>query len=329
MRVARLVASLTRTPNSHVNAALIAVGLSAGATVLRLTLNGVIDLGQAPFAAYYPATLLAALWGGSRAGVLSVFLAAVLGEYFFVPPLYGIEIDSLSEWLSLLLFVVSALLIVAVAHAYRFTLTELNRALAARELLGKEQAHRVRNLVAVAQAIVSNTLGRSQDAGVINTRLTALLGNNEDLSNEDHAPSDLEHTLKKALSPFETKQIAFEGSGAIVDGQIGRSIALIVHELATNAVKYGSLSAASGSARVAWQSENDCIRLSWNESGGPPATVPERKGFGIRFLEQLVHQRNGTITFSFTQKGLSAEVVLPCVTVPQTAAVVNLFGSTS
>jgi len=86
-------------------------------------------------------------------------------------------------------------------------------------------------------------------------------------------------------------------------------LSMTLHELATNAAKYGALSCAEGCVTVQWQNQDGALRLTWEESGGPPVAPPSRKGFGSKLLERLlVRDLNGTIKLDYARSGLRCDI---------------------
>jgi two-component sensor histidine kinase len=91
-----------------------------------------------------------------------------------------------------------------------------------------------------------------------------------------------------------------------------QTVAISLHELATNAAKYGSLSAASGRVEILWSLPADGrLSLRWIESGGPAATPPTHRGFGTRVMENMIGQLKGEVLFDWRDQGLACEIELP------------------
>ena len=102
-----------------------------------------------------------------------------------------------------------------------------------------------------------------------------------------------------------------EGPQVLLEPNAAQTIAVILHELATNAVKYGALSAANGQVDLKWSHEADGrLHLRWTETGGPAVQVPTRKGFGGRVTEQMIAQLKGKTRFDWRAEGLICEITL-------------------
>jgi two-component sensor histidine kinase len=98
----------------------------------------------------------------------------------------------------------------------------------------------------------------------------------------------------------------------MLEPSTAQTAAISLHELATNAAKYGSLSAAGGHVEIAWSLAADgWLSLRWIESGGPTVTPPTHRGFGTRIMENMIGQLGGEVRFDWRDQGLSCEIVLP------------------
>src|SRR3954453_22527133 len=166
----------------------------------------------------------------------------------------------------------------------------------AKELLLNESRHRIKNTLATVQAIAGQTLrdipSGQQEAFL--ARLHALGEAHELLTSGDWHQAILPDVVRRALKPFESpKQNRFthQGPALWVPAPTSLSLTLCLHELATNAAKYGALSNGAGQVHVAWEPVGpDKARLSWRETGGPAVVAPQRTGFGSRLIESS----NGT-----------------------------------
>ena len=172
---------------------------------------------------------------------------------------------------------------------------ERRKAEGAKELLLSESKHRIKNTLATVQAIASQTL-RGVEAGDLQTffsRLRALGEAHELLTSEHWNWASLGDVVGRALKPFQ----ASRDDRFVVDGPVvwlrattSLSLTMCLHELGTNAAKYGALSNGTGQVHVTWKvianGKENKVRLSWREIGGPAVTAPGRKGFGSLLIEQ-------------------------------------------
>ena len=191
-----------------------------------------------------------------------------------------------------------------------------------RELMVGELSHRVKNMLAVVQSIAFQTARNSPSLDAFNEafqgRLQALAGANDSIIRGDWKGVCLFEIVKQAMDPFAANdQVTIDG-GPIIDlrPQASLALAMILHELATNAVKYGSLSVPKGCVKIDWRIETsksgDSIVLEWVESGGPAVESPARTGQGTRFIEgSIAHELKGKASVSFDSTGLCAVLTFP------------------
>lgn len=209
-----------------------------------------------------------------------------------------------------------------------------------RALLVGELNHRVKNALAVVQALAEQTR-RSTDKRVPNSpeqrqfhaafqsRLLALARAHDLLTREDWEGATLSDILTSAVEPFtrgtpngaaqrdEPARIKITGPSVRVAPEAAVTLAMAIHELATNATKYGALSAPDGQVTVTWSISSDqtAVGLLWAEAGGPPIAGPppaERHGFGLRLLERgLARQLGGSVGLDFSASGLRCWMRLP------------------
>lgn len=191
-----------------------------------------------------------------------------------------------------------------------------------RQLRTREVAHRLKNLLTMVQAIIGQTLRSAVDlaaAGEVLAGRLAALGQSHDLLLDgEMATSSIRDVVSRALHLHADASGRFDvlGPEVPVGGQVALSLSLMLHELATNAAKYGALSNATGRVAVAWEVRGDGdesrLRLAWSERGGPPVTPPSRKGFGTRLIERgLAGQVGGEVELSFPREGLVFAVEAP------------------
>jgi PAS domain S-box-containing protein len=195
-----------------------------------------------------------------------------------------------------------------------FDITEQKRAEEHKELLADEMRHRARNLVSLVQAI--GRMSRPKNQPEVNKHLDVFMGRLLTLLNtggivlsSTSRLAELRVVLESALTPFigdpGASRIAIDGPSVLVSEHTAGGLALAFHELATNAMKYGALSAESGSISVQWTDENGRFIMEWKETGGPPVQTPNAEGFGALVIRQSVaRERNGRITLDYLPAGL-------------------------
>ena len=198
--------------------------------------------------------------------------------------------------------------------------TERHRQDALKELLFGELRHRMKNLLAMAESIAqqTTTAGRTAEEyrDAFLGRLAVLVGA-QDFSFAEENDTHLAALVERVLAPYRgnPEAVVIEAGPAVELGpsQI-LSLSLLLHELATNAAKYGALSVPGGRVRLGWQLEeaNTRLRLKWRESGGPPVKSPSTTGFGTRLIQSAATSSlGGTVEQNYAAVGLAAEIVFP------------------
>jgi PAS domain S-box-containing protein len=178
-------------------------------------------------------------------------------------------------------------LAVIIARQLGFSVERL-RADEAKALVAGETQHRIKNTLATVQAIAAQTLRHvpAEDLRGFLGRLQALGEAQELLTREHWDQAPLREVLARALKPFG-ERIALEGPGVSLPARTSLMLTMCLHELATNAAKYGALSNGTGKVSLAWNLvDGGKVRLHWQESGGPVVAAPTHKGFGSRLIEQ-------------------------------------------
>jgi PAS domain S-box-containing protein len=191
-------------------------------------------------------------------------------------------------------------------------ITERKRAQEQQRLLVKEMKHRIKNSLATVQAIATQTLNQHADErDAFIARLHAL-GNAHDLLTSDTwQKASLQAIVTQALKPFQEQhheRIAVEGPTDVwLDSTKSVVVAMVIHELATNALKYGALSNGSGHVSVTWERhfQPNLVKFVWHEGGGPEISPPQRKGFGSHLIERAFGGQLGTAQLVFSPQGLS------------------------
>lgn len=205
-------------------------------------------------------------------------------------------------------------------------LTERKSAEAARQLLVRELNHRVRNLFSVMDAIVYLTAETTRTtgdmAGALRGRLLALARAHELIlpavmgDPAAGGDGDLGELVAAVVSPHlqdGSERIRIDGPRLPVAPRSATSLALVLHELATNAAKYGALSSPLGRVEILWRTDGERMVLTWSERGGPEvAAAPERRGFGSLLARSSVEgQLGGTIAYDWARSGLTITARIP------------------
>jgi len=192
------------------------------------------------------------------------------------------------------------------------------------QLLMREISHRSKNLLSVVQAIAGQTARTADTMEEFETRfsrrLQGLAASHDLLVHEGWRGVPLADLVREQLAPFAGttgSRLEIAGPEVVVTAEAAQAIGLALHELATNAIKYGALAGAAGKVTVSWAFENRHgeprgLRLSWVEHGGPPVAPPSRKGFGHVVIEKMVARSvNGEVAMEFAPLGLAWALSIP------------------
>jgi two-component sensor histidine kinase len=197
---------------------------------------------------------------------------------------------------------------VAIAGASR-DLTERKEAEERQRMLLNELSHRVKNTLATIQAISMQTLNSASDLPsarqALDQRIIAMARAHDLLTSRSWSGANLRDVVERSLDAFSRDRVIVSGPDLDIPPRQALTLSLALHELATNATKYGALSTAGGQVSVDWEASDGWLQLKWRESGGPMVAPPSTKGFGSRLLERLlVRDLGGQITLTYDPSGL-------------------------
>ena len=295
-----------------------AVGCAAIAAGIRWALDPIFVAG-APFILFVPSVLAASVFAGWRAGLLCLALCGVTAVGFMAR---GGVVQTPRAMLGEALFLLVGLVTVWLAGALRGAVTQLQARDRQQRLLVAELQHRVKNTLAIVQAIAQQTIRATSEPAQIKADLTdrlVALGQAYNLvvdaSGENVALAALAHS---ALQPFaddpasgdQASRIAIDGPPAEIPSDLAISIALCLHELATNALKHGALSQPRGRVTLTWAFDPNAreprVRLVWREHDGPPVAPPTAGGFGSRLLKRgLGGRARPVVSHDFAPDGVT------------------------
>jgi two-component sensor histidine kinase len=184
--------------------------------------------------------------------------------------------------------------------------------------LAREAEHRAKNVLATVQATVHLTKSDTPDGlkQAILGRIQALANAHALFVESRWTGANLHSLITRELAPYcqdgETRA-GIDGPNLMLEPSAAQAVAIALHELATNASKYGALSVPAGKVRVEWSRTADGLTvLRWTETGGPPIKPPTRKGFGTRVMNSMIAgQLNGEMHFEWRAEGLVCEITLP------------------
>ena len=196
--------------------------------------------------------------------------------------------------------------------------TERRHAQERLQLLAREVDHRANNLLTVVQGVIALTEG--EDAAtvkeIITGRVQALAQAHKLLSGSRWEGAELQGLVREELLPYDpspTGRAAISGEPVTLTPVEAQAVAMVLHELATNAAKYGALSVPAGRVQVAWSVQPDgSLTLSWSERGGPPVTRPKRRGFGLTIIGRALSSIPGAESrVDWRPEGVACEVRIP------------------
>jgi PAS domain S-box-containing protein len=182
--------------------------------------------------------------------------------------------------------------------------------------LAREAEHRSKNLLANVQAAVNLSQSDTPEGlkQAIEGRIRALANVHSLFAESRWIGAELSTIATQELAPYfasSENRIRIDGPPILLEPSAAQAIAVTLHELATNAVKYGALSASNGQIDLKWSHEaNGRLKLRWTEIGGPPVQAPTRKGFGGRIIEQVIAQLKGETRLEWRREGLVCEITL-------------------
>lgn len=287
-----------------------AFGLVAGATLIRLGLHQELS-SASPFTAYSLATLCMALGGGFWPGMTTLAISLVTGSILFLPPAFSLTLAEGAGWPLLMFALFGGIQVIFISGLIAAILLHDEH----QQFLLGELRHRSRNLFAVVQGIVSRTLMENQTLSgakqALEMRLASLARAHAMLADSGWTGAPLDQIVSEELTSF-LNQVSCIGCSLVLNTPAAQSFSLIVHELATNAVKHGALSRPEG--RVTIQGSvyscegRDLFRFSWIESGGPAVQRPQRRGFGSSILDGMAKRFAQHVEATYRPQGLTYEL---------------------
>jgi len=288
--------------------------LAIGATVVcRSAADPFIDSGLY-FTFLFPAVLAAGLFGGTWSGISTAFFGALLVAFIWIPPRFSFHLTGDGD-LRVIAFWCVASMVIFLTDFVHAVLNQLSAAEERAATIAREMQHRVQNTLTLVQAIAGQTfrtadnLAKAQE--VFAARIDAL-GRAQILIDEGFGQSvTVETLIKRTLIPFDTGQLVFSGPALTVSRDVAVSFALLIHELATNAAKYGALSNGEGRIEISWSEEQANGLLNWKERHGPAVIGPARSGFGSKLLRSAFPHGEGATYITFEPDGVRCTIRFP------------------
>lgn len=260
------------------------------------------------FTPYFPAVFFATAFGGVRIGVSTALAGGALGlaVNFGASP-----VDSARLALFLIYLAVCGLTIWGVEH-YR-SIVARQRKISERliheekyrKLVVEELQHRLKNKLSTIHAVLHQVLqGQPEIWASIDPRMRALSATDDLIARVDGSGCDIKDLLLSELGPYGHVRFTLNGNPLFLPAKLAVSLALIFHELATNAGKYGAFSSARGLLQVSWSVTEDRLNIAWDETEGPPIGAIGNAGFGTRLLQAALTPFDGRTEIAFLKTGV-------------------------
>ena len=266
------------------SAYLFALGAVALATLARVAL-GWLDV-TLLYATYFPMVMLVALVSGPAVALFASLVSVLVVWWAFVPPFYIFNALTGPEAANAALFVASCTFMIWVAQLYRNAIARLRENDRQNRLLMRELEHRGKNTFAVVESIVRSSLEELPDrAATIVGRIRAVSSTNDVINRSPEHTSTIEDILRREFEPYGLQRLNADGDGVELEANIARGVVLVLHELVTNAVKHGALSAGRRNrvGPLAHRRPRGCARLA---RAGRPDRAAAR---ALRIRQQAGH----------------------------------------
>jgi two-component sensor histidine kinase len=289
---------------------LFAVGFAAACIALATAARWSLSLIRPDvfFTPYIPAVFFATAFGGARLGIVSALAAGALG----VTVNFGeTTVDPARFALLAIFWAVCGLTIWGVEH-YRSIASDqrgISKRLIQeeeyRKLVVDELQHRLKNKLSTIHAVLHQVLhDQPQVWASIDQRLRALSATDDLIARVDGVGCDIKDMLLSELGPYGHVRFTLNGSSLFLPAKLAVSLALMFHELATNAGKYGAFSSPQGLLQVSWSVSEDRLNITWDETEGPPVDSIGEAGFGTKLLKSALRPFDGRTELAFLKTGL-------------------------
>jgi len=260
------------------------------------------------FTPYFPAVFFATAFGGYRLGIATAIIGGTLGV---TVSFSDAPADFARLALLVIYLIVCGLTIWGVEH-YRSVAAQqrqISKRLMQEELYRKlvveEFQHRLKNKLSTIHAVIHLVLqDQPQIWSGIDQRLRALSAADDMIARVDGTGCDIKDLLISELGPYGHVRFTLNGSPLFLPAKLAVSLALMFHELATNAGKYGAFSSPRGLLQVSWSVSDDRLNITWDETEGPPVETVGEAGFGTKLLKSALTPFNGKTEITFLRTGV-------------------------
>ncbi|MBR0757084.1 sensor histidine kinase [Bradyrhizobium jicamae] len=260
------------------------------------------------FTPYFPAVFFATAFGGYRVGIATAVVSGALGV---LVNFSGVHADPARFALLMIFWAVCGIAIWGVEH-YRTIVTqqrEISQRLIEeeqyRKLVVDELQHRLKNKSSTIHAVLHQALqDRPEVWDRIDHRIRALTATDDLITRVDGHGCDIGDLLRSELGPYGHVRFNLNGEKLFLPAKLAVSLALIFHELATNAAKYGAFSSPRGFLQVSWTTDDERLNVIWDETEGPAVTTIGEAGFGTRLLKSALRPFDGKTEISYLRTGV-------------------------
>jgi two-component sensor histidine kinase len=266
-------------------------------------------------AAHFPLTffmfaiLVVELLAGIPAALAVTASSVLIIWYAFIEPYFQFSRVNASDFMLMLLFITEAGAAILIGYWCRVALIRLHKHQAAYRTIAQELAHRNKNSLAMSEAVIKKTLTEQPNsAETIIGRLRALSKANDLLIESGSQTISLHSILESEFTPYDRNRLDSRGPDVRLHVSLARHLILIIHELITNAAKYGALSLPDGRVKITWFLSGSTVKLQWTEEGGPAVRPPQREGFGSFLLRESARALGGVLQSEFRPEGLSCSL---------------------
>jgi two-component sensor histidine kinase len=260
------------------------------------------------FTPYFPAVFFATAFGGYQIGIATAILGGLSGVILN----FGDAPTDLARLTLLAIYVIVCGLTIwgvehyrSVAAKQREIAKRLIREEAYRKLIVDELQHRLKNKLSTIHAVLHQVLqDHPQIWAGIDRRMRALSATDDLIAKLDGRGCDIKDLLLSELGPYGHVRFTLNGDRLFLPGQLAVSLALIFHELATNAGKYGAFSSARGLLQVSWSVTDNRLNISWDETEGPAVGPIGEEGFGGKLLKSALKPFDGKADIAYLKTGV-------------------------
>jgi two-component sensor histidine kinase len=260
------------------------------------------------FIPYFPAVLFATAFGGLRLGIATAAVGGALG----VAVNFGSEAADFSRFALLAIYIIVCGLIIWGIEHYR-SIVKRHREISERiiqeedyrKLIVEELQHRLKNKLSTVHAVLHQVLyNQPQVWASIDQRIRALSATDDLIARLDGRGCDIKDLLLSELGPYGHVRLTLNGAPLFLPAKLAVSLALIFHELGTNAGKYGALSMPQGLLQISWSVTDDRLIITWDETEGPAVDKVGPSGFGTKLLKSALRPFDGKTEIAFLQTGI-------------------------